>query len=680
MKVVAIIQARMGSTRLPGKALLDLGGKTALERVVERCRAIAGVHEVVVAVPKGPADEPLRRLCSEIGATCHAGSEKDVLDRFYRAAKASRADVVLRITADCPLLDPAVAGRVLRALLEKKAAYANNVCPPTFPDGLDVEAFRFSALEEAWRKARRPVEREHVTVFLRDNPKRFPFAGVTHSRDLSELRWTLDEPRDLEFLRAVYGRINGKSGFQDILKLLEKEPALSKINGEIRPNEGYYRSLLNEPKIKEKKIRLAESLALERRARGLIPGASQTFSKAPDQFVRGAAPLFLKSGKGVTVTDVDGNRYLDTSMALAPVSLGYCDPDVDAAVTAQLRDGTILTQPHPLEAEVAETICELVPGAEMVRFMKNGSDATSAAVRVARAATGRDMIAAGGYHGWHDWYIGTTTRSVGVPSAVRSLTKTFVYNDVSSLQKLFRQNPGRYAAVILEPIGVEEPKPGFLQEVAELTRKNGALLIFDEVVTGFRLALGGGQEYFGVRADLCCFGKALANGFPLSAVTGRKKYMRLFEDVFVSTTFGGELLSLAAARATLAKMRSRSVIPHLWQQGRRLQDGFNTLARETGLARHARCVGLPPHTVIPFTRTDGQPWWELKSLVQQECATRGYLFMATHNPSFALTAADCDQILRVYATVLPLAVAAVRERSVKRLLRGPSVGPIFRKP
>lgn len=680
MKVVAIIQARMGSTRLPGKVLLDLGGKTALERVVDRCRAISGVHEVVVAVPEGPADEPLRRLCARIGVVCRAGSEQDVLDRFYRAAKASRADVVLRITADCPLLDPEVAGRVLRALIRQKAAYANNVCPPTFPDGLDVEAFRFSSLETAWKKARKPVEREHVTVYLRDRPELFPFAAVTHSRDLSGLRWTLDEPRDLEFLRAIYGLVNGGSRFEDVLKLLEKEPKLTEINGKIKPNEGYYRSLLNEPKVKEKKLRLFQSLSLERRARGLIPGASQTFSKAPDQFVRGAVPVFLKSGKGVTVTDVDGNRYLDTSMALAPVSLGYCDPDVDAAVSAQLKDGTILTQPHPLEAEVAETICDLVPGAEMVRFMKNGSDATSAAVRVARAATGRDMIAAGGYHGWHDWYIGTTTRGGGVPAAVSRLTKTFVYNDISSLQKLFRRNPGRFAAVILEPIGVEEPKPGFLQEVADLTRKNGALLIFDEVVTGFRLALGGGQEHFGVRADLCCFGKALANGFPLSAVTGRKKHMRLFEDIFVSTTFGGELLSLAAARATLAKMRARSVIPHLWQQGRRLQDGFNTLARETGLDRHARCVGLPPHTVIPFTRENGEPWWELKSLVQQECASRGYLFMATHNPSFALTAKDCDQILRIYATVLPIAVAAVRDRAVKRLLRGPSVGPIFRKP
>ena len=388
----------------------------------------------------------------------------------------------------------------------------------------------------------------------------------------------------------------------------------------------------------------------------------------------------MKSGKGATVTDVDGNRYLDTSMALAPVSLGYCDPDVDAAVSAQLKDGTILTQPHPLETEVAETICGLVPGAEMVRFMKNGSDATSAAVRVARAATGRDMIAAGGYHGWHDWYICTTTRSVGVPSIVSRLTKSFVYNDLSSLRRLFRSHPGRYAAVILEPIGVEEPKPGFLNEVAELTRKNGALLIFDEVVTGFRLALGGGQEHFGVQADLCCFGKALANGFPLSAVTGRKRHMKVFNDAFISTTFGGELLSLAAARATLAKMRSHGVIPHLWQQGRRLQDGFNTLAREAGLDRHARCVGLPPHTVIPFTRGNGEPWWELKSLIQQECASRGYLFMATHNPSWALTAADCDQILRIYATVLPAAAAAVRDRSVARRLRGPAVGPIFRKP
>lgn len=677
---VAIIQARLRSTRLPGKVLLDLGGKTALERVVERCRAIPGVSDVVVALPDGPADAPLRAHCDRLGFRFSAGSESDVLDRYYQAARAARADVVLRITSDCPLLDPAVAGRVLRALLESGADYANNVCPPTFPDGLDVEAFRFSALELAWRKARKPAEREHVTVYLRDHPELFRFAAVTHSRDLSDFRWTLDEPRDLEFLRAVFGKINGRSGMEDILKLLKKEPALMKINDGIKPNEGYYKGFLKESPIKAKRIQLARSRELYARARGLIPGSSQTFSKGPDQFVRGAAPLFLKRGKGARVWDVDGNQYLDTVMALAPVSLGYADPDVNAAVGAQLEDGTILSQPHPLEAEVAGTLREIVPGAEMSRFLKNGSDATSAAVRVARAATERDMIAAGGYHGWHDWYIGTTTRSVGVPVAIRRLTKTFVYNDISSLYRLFRQNPGRIAAVILEPVGVEEPKNDFLNEVAALTKTNGALLIFDEVVTGFRLSLGGGQEHFGVQADLCCFGKAMANGFPLSAVTGRKKYMRLFEAVFVSTTFGGELLSLAAAQATLSKMRSRPIIPHLWQQGRRLRDGFNTLARETGMEKHARCVGLPPHSVIPFTAASGEAWWDLKSLFQQECVRRGLLFMATHNPCWALTPAEVDQALRVYAAVLPLAREAVETRSVRRRLEGIPVGPIFRKP
>lgn len=682
-KVVVVVQARLGSTRLPGKVLLDLGGKPVIERVVERCRRIPGVAEVVLAVPEGPADAPLAEAGRKLGVRVHQGSEDDVLDRFYHAAKAAGADVVVRVTADCPLLDPELSGRVVDLVRSGKADYGCNFFPPCYPDGLDTEAFRFSALEAAWKEARLPIEREHVTPFIRTRPERFRQASIRQDKDLSALRWTLDEPRDLEFLRSLYERLNGRSdtaGLDDIMKILEKEPGLADANAGIVANEGYYKGLLKEPAQPARKIDVSKSTAHLARALERVPGASQTFSKAPNQFVKGVAPLFLRRGKGAHVWDLDGNEFIDTTMSLAPVSLGYADPDVDAAVAAQLQDGTILTQPHPFEVEMAELMAEVVPCAEMTRFAKNGSDATSAAVRLARYKTGRDIVAAGSYHGWHDWYIGTTTRDGGIPAAVKKLTKTFNYNDIESLHKVFKENPGQVACVILEPAGAEGPKDQFLHKVQALCRKEGAVLVFDEVVTGFRFALGGAQELYGVTPDLGCFGKAMANGFPLAALSGKAELMRLYEDVFISGTFGGELLSLAAGLATVRKMRKEPVIAHIWAQGRRLQDGYNVMAKELGLLERTTCVGLPPHTVIPFKREGGEPWWELKSLFQQESVRRGLLFMATHNPCWALSHADVEAVLRAYSAALRACAEAVKEGTVEKRLEGPSVEAIFRKP
>ena len=222
------------------------------------------------------------------------------------------------------------------------------------------------------------------------------------------------------------------------------------------------------------------------------------------------------SGKGGHVWDVDGNEYVDFVNGLCAVTLGYDDADVTRAVKAQLEDGVIFTLPHPLEMQVAEAIVDMVPCAEMVRFGKNGSDVTAAAVRLARAFTGRDHVAVCGYHGWQDWYIGSTARNRGVPEAVRNLTHAFAYNDLESLRKMLAGHPGEVAAVILEPMNSQAPKDGFLEGVKELTHRHGALLVFDEVITGFRLANGGAQELFGVTPDLACFGKGVANGYPVS--------------------------------------------------------------------------------------------------------------------------------------------------------------------
>jgi len=461
--------------------------------------------------------------------------------------------------------------------------------------------------------------------------------------------------------------------------LLRSNPELMSINQESVVNEGYYKSLILDPPVPARKLPVSASYALNEKAQALIPSRTQTFSKGHTQYVQGVAPVFLSRGQGSHVWDVDGNEYIDYPMALGPVILGHNYPAVTEAVSLQLKDGVSFSLSHPLEVELAQLLVEIIPSAQMVRFAKNGSDSTSGSVRVARAYTGRDVIACCGYHGWQDWYIGTTTRNKGVPKAVQDLTKTFQYNDLSSLERVFEQFPEQVAAVIMEPLGVEEPYGGYLQQVKDLAHREGALLIFDEIITGFRLDLRGAQGYYGVEPDMTCLGKAMANGFPLSAVVGRRDVMEIFDEVFFSFTFGGEALSLAASIATIQTMQQENVIGHLWNQGRKLKDGYNVLSREFGVDEQTNCVGLPPRTVITFKDTSGAESLMLKGLFQQECLKRGMLTTGNHNICYSHSDRDVDYTLNVYRTVLEILSQAIREGDVEQRLEGEPLQPVFRQ-
>jgi glutamate-1-semialdehyde 2,1-aminomutase len=411
------------------------------------------------------------------------------------------------------------------------------------------------------------------------------------------------------------------------------------------------------------------------RATGLIPGYTQTLAKGPGQYIRGVAPKFLQRGKGAHVWDVDGNEFIDFNMGIGPLSLGYCWPAVDEAIREQLADGITFSQMHPLEVEVAELVREVVPGAEMVRYSKTGADATSAAVRLARAHTGKTKVLCCGYHGWHDWYIGVTDRNRGIPEAVRDLSFTFNYNDLASVVDAIDND---VACIILEPVVFEAPRDNFLHRLRELCDRHGIVLIFDEMWTGFRLALGGAQEYFGVRADLACFSKAVANGMPISLVTGRREIMQLCAaDVFFFTTFGGEALSLAATKATINELRLHRVPEHLARQGKKLREGYNALARELGIS-WTSCAGFDCRTIVTFDAAAGNPL-EMKSLLQQELIKRGILWGGFHNMSYSHTDADIAYTLGAYREALPILREAVAAGNVREQLKGEPVEPVFRR-
>jgi len=398
-------------------------------------------------------------------------------------------------------------------------------------------------------------------------------------------------------------------------------------------------------------------------------------ANGPGQFVRGVAPKYVRRGAGSRVWDVDGNEYLDYSMAVGRLSLGYAYPVVDEAIRDQLEDGIVFTLMHPLELELAELVRDVVPNAESVRFGKTGAEVTSAAVRLARAFTGREKALCCGYHGWHDWDIAVTDPHAGVPGAVRDLTFTIPYNDTAAALDAIDEDT---ACVILEPVTFDAPRDGFLQELRRACDRTGALLVFDEIWTGFRLALGGGQERFGVRADLACFSKAIANGMPLSVLTGRQDVMALLEkDVFSFTTLGGETLSLAAARATILEIREKRVPEHLARQGRTIKDGYNRIARELGLEGTA-CVGFDARTLVTFEARGGDPL-EQKSFVQQELLRRGILWNGFHNVSFSHTDDDVAYTVAAYREVLPVLAEAVAAGDVGRRLRGEPMEPVFRR-
>lgn len=682
MKTVAIIQARLGSTRLPQKVLADIAGAPMLLHAVRRAQQAKELDQVLVATTVNPQDDTVAQFCQSNNINFYRGSEEDVLDRYYQAARAFQADTVVRLTGDCPLLDPDVIDKIVKLFKSNTFDYVSNTIRYTYPDGLDTEVFSFAALEKAWQNARKPSEREHVTPYLHFSGK-FTIYNVENDTDLSgqDLRWTVDDPADLEFVRQVFGHFKPRTDFAmgEIIDLLEKHPELKTLNQQTAMNEGYYRSLYQQAQAgAAPKIPLAQSQSWFARSQNVVPGSAQTFSKGYTQYVQGVAPIFLARGKGCRAWDVDGNEYIDWVQGLLPNILGYAHDGVNEAVMTQLTQGYSFTLPHPLEVELAERLTRLIPCAEMVRFGKNGSDATSGAIRAARAFTGRERVACCGYHGWQDWYIGSTTRNLGVPQAVRDLTHPFPYNDLGALEGLLAQHPGEFAAVIMEPVNFVEPLPGYLAGVKALAHNHGALLIFDEICTGFHLGLGGAQKIFDVTPDLACFGKAMGNGFPISCVVGKADIMQIFTEIFYSFTFAGEVGAMAAAMKVLDILEHTNVLQEMRSHGKRLQDGFRALVKEAGLETRFQCVGYPVWSLIKFFDEQGQDSFLLKTLFQQEVVKRGILILATHNLTAAHDVEAVEKTMEVYAAVLKTLAGWLSDKDSCKYLQGPVIEPIFR--
>lgn len=429
---------------------------------------------------------------------------------------------------------------------------------------------------------------------------------------------------------------------------------------------------------------------LRKRAAGLVPDGSHTGSKRPSQFVQGVSPTHIERADGCRLWDVDGNEYVECNAALGPILLGHNHPAVTAAVTTQAEDGTVFTMEHPRHVRVAERLTEMVPCAEMVQFAKNGNDVTALAAKVARAHTGRDVIARQGYHGWPDiWMADSDALDAGIPNGTKGYTEAFEYNDLESVERIVADHPDDVAAIVTTPVNLEPPENEFLEGLRAIADREGAVLVFDEILTGFRFAPGGAQEHFGVTPDLACFGKAMANGYPVSALVGRADVMRTMEDggFFFSETYAGEAVSLAAAEATMETIASEPVHDHIYAIGEALIEGYTEQVAEMGLAEVTWAVGYPPRFSIQFSNDvetgtppdSAAPDRLLRSLFMQEAHRRGVLFTGSHIPTYSYDDDDVEFVLEVYRECLRVLDRAIDAGDVADRVEGDLVGATLRE-
>ena len=619
--VVALVQARMGSTRLPGKVLKIIVGKPMIELLLARLSQSSELDEIVVATSKEKQNDQLQSVVESLGYKCTRGSEKDVLNRFYNSAKSLKADIIVRITGDCPLVDSALVDQCIQAYKQANVDYFSNIDPVTYPDGLDIEVMSFASIKHANNEANSAFDREHVTPYIR-NSASFSKSSMQHIEDLSNQRWSVDEPEDLIVVTNVFEHFSPDILFdwKQILGLRKSQSELFSANQHIKNNEG---------------ATMGVGQKLYKRAKRVIPGGNMLLSKRPEKFLPEKWPAYFSKAKGCKVWDLDGKEYTDMSiMGIGTNTLGYGHPEVDEAVIKTVKNGNMSTLNCPEEVYLAEKLIAIHTWSDMVRFARSGGEINSIAVRIARASTGRDKIAICGYHGWCDWYLSTNLSNDknldgyllpglqpnGVPRGLTGTTLPFNYNDIEQLEQLIKNNNGEIAAIKMEVSRNEEPKDNYLQKVRNLATENNIILIFDECTSGFRETFGGLHKKYNVEPDLAIFAKALGNGYAISACIGRQQFMQAAQKTFISSTFWTERIGPTAALKTLEVMEREKSCEVITKIGNSISNQWQNLADKYELSIDT--WGLPALSGYTFNSTNALAY---KTLITQEMLKQGYL-------------------------------------------------------
>ncbi len=673
VKVVAIVQARMGSTRLPHKVMRTICGKPMIELLLARLSHAKNVDQIVVAVPDSNANTVLVEHLRMLHVACLQGSEHDVLRRYVDAARWVDADVVVRITGDCPLIDPQLVDEAVQRFIFAEVDYFSNISPATYPDGLDIEVFSRAALEQAHLEARQTYDREHVTPFLRRSNS-YRRGVMTHAEDLSRMRWTVDEPADLVVINRIFEHFAPDIYFSwtDVLELARNKAGLFVDNKQIIRNEG---------------AAMGSGQKLWRRGKAVIPGGNMLLSKRAEMFLPDQWPAYFSKAKGCQVWDLDGHQYTDMAlMGVGTNVLGYGHPEVDEAVTQTVAAGNMSTLNCPEEVYLAEKLIELHPWADMVRLARSGGEANAIAIRIARAASGKDKIAVCGYHGWHDWYLSANLgdeRNLaghllpgldpkGVPENLRGTVFPFNYNCYEELEALVDAHG--IGVIKMEVSRNTGPQEGFLNKVRRLATERGIVLIFDECTSGFRQANGGLHKIYGVDPDIAIFGKALGNGYAITAVIGRRDIMECAQSTFISSTFWTERIGPSAALKTLevmGRMESWDIITRI---GGDVRKRWQELADKYGL--QIEHWGLPALAGYTFKSTNALAY---KTLITQEMLAKGFL---ASNSLYACVEHTQDVVDKYFDALDPV-FKSIKEceegLDVSTLLKGPICHSAFKR-
>ena len=619
--IVAIVQARVDSTRFPNKVMQLIDEVPSIEILLHRLSKSQQINKIILATSKDPRNQPLVDHVKTLGYSVYQGSENDVLDRYYQAAREAQATEIVRITGDCPLISPDLADQVIKLFHSEKADYASNTNPPTYPDGLDISVCTFKALETAWSQSDTDFDREHVMPFI-INSDEFHIVNLFNSKDFSKERWTIDEPEDLNVIKCVFDYFAPRIDFswQEVIQLRNSHPEIFMENQHLVRNEGSV---------------ISTGQKLYKRAKRVIPGGNMLLSKRPEMFLPEKWPSYFSKSKGCKVWDLDDNEYIDMSiMGIGTNILGYGHPEVDEAVMKTVKDGNMSTFNCPEEVYLAEKLVELHPWADMVRFARAGGEINSIAIRIARASTGKDKIAICGYHGWHDWYLSTNLNNDknldghlllglqpnGVPRGLTGTTLPFNYNDIEQLEQLIKDNKGEIAAIKMEVSRNEGPKDNYLQKVRDLATENNIILIFDECTSGFRETFGGLHKKYDVEPDLAIFAKALGNGYAISACIGRQEFMQAAQQTFISSTFWTERVGPTAALKTLEVMQREKSWDVITKIGSSISSQWKSLADKYEL--NINTWGLPALSGYTF---DSPNTLTYKTLITQEMLKKGYL-------------------------------------------------------
>lgn len=656
----------MGSTRLPDKVMRRIGGVPMIELLLARLARASRIGRIVVATSLGPRNEPLAAHVRSLGYEVFMGSEDDVLDRFVQAAAPHSPRAVVRITGDCPLIDPGVVDDVVAEHEAAGADYTSNVAPATFPDGLDTEVFAYEALLRAHRETRAQRDREHVTPYLRESGL-FTTANHANATDWSGERWTVDEAADFAVVEAVFAHFHPRTDFSwhEVLQLRRTRPDVFAANRKLIRNEGAF---------------MGTGQKLWKRAKQVIPGGNMLLSKRAEMFAPEQWPAYFSRSAGCKVWDLDGNAFTDMLlMGVGTNSLGYAHPEIDDAVRGTIAAGNMTTLNCPEEVWLAEKLVEMHPWAAMARFARSGGEANAIAVRIARAASGKDRVAVCGYHGWHDWYLSANLGDEqnlaghllpglepnGVPQNLRGSVLPFNYNDFEALQKLVDAND--IGVIKMEVVRSTGPKDDFLHKVRKLATDRGIVLIFDECTSGFRQTFGGLHKMYGVEPDMAMFGKALGNGYAITGTIGRREVMEAAQSTFISSTFWTERIGPTAALKTLEVMEREKSWEKITATGEGVMRRWQELATRHGLKIDLN--GLPSLAGYSFDSPNALAY---KTLVTQEMLARGYLA----GMNLYVCTAHTPEVVDGYFEALDPVFALIAEcenggRDVLGLLKGP---------